>query len=163
MKRFGRELLGYRKGQVDRYVKELKKEYEKELGLKRDRIVELNDTYREAKRQMEELKLALEEYRRKENSITQALMMAEEKGRSIIRQSNQKADEAAFRIRRKQEIWARREENIRNKMLDLERLLFEMMEKFQTDITILESERGGVFFSEDVAAARDTGFPSLQS
>lgn len=164
MNRFGTEMLGYRKTQVDRYIKELKNEYERELGLKRDRIVELNDACREVKRQLEEVNQNLEEYHRKENCITQALMMAEEKSRAIIRQSSQKAEEAAQRIKRQQEIWARREETIRGQMLELERLLYEMMEKFQADIAMLEADRGEVYYgAPDAAVSRDRGFPSLQS
>lgn len=165
MRRFGTELMGYRKRQVDRYIKELKAEYEKELGLKRDRIVEINDTCRETRRQIEELRLTLDEYRKKEDCITQAIMMAEERGRLIIEKSNQKAEEAAKRIKHRQEIWARREEGIRSKMMELERLLYDMMEKFQSEISMLEMERGGLYYNTglDVAAGRDTGFPSLQS
>jgi len=165
MRRFGTELMGYRKRQVDRYIKELKAEYERELGLKRDRIVELNDTYRETRAQVEDLRQALEEYRKKENCITQAILMAEEKGRAIIRQSSQQAEEAAKKIKRQQEIWARREDSIRAKMLELERLLYEMMERFQSDIAMLQAEQGGLCCSArlDVAAARDPGFPSLHS
>ncbi len=165
MRRFGTELMGYRKRQVDRYLKELKAEYEKELGLKRDRIVELNDTYRETRKQIEELRMALDEYRKKEDCITQAIMMAEEKGRAIIHKSNQRAEEAAKRIKRQQEIWGRREESIRSKMMELERLLYDMMEKFQSDIAMLQTEHGGLYYNAglDVAAGRDTGFPSLHS
>ena len=163
--RFGTELMGYRKRQVDRYIKELKAEYEKELGLKRDRIVELNDTYRETRRQAEELRQALDGYRDKETCITQAIMMAEEKGRLIIQKSHQRAEEAAKKIKRQQEIWARREEGIRSKMLELEQLLYEMMEKFQSEIAMLETEHGGLYYNTnlDVAAGRDPGFPSLHS
>jgi len=165
MRRFGTELMGYRKRQVDRYIKELKAEYEKELGLKRDRIVELNDTSRETRRQIEELRMALDEYRKKEDCITQAIMMAEEKGRLIIERSNQKAEEAAKRAKRQQEIWARREDGIRSKLMELDRLLYDMMEKFQSELAALQMEHGGLYYNAglDVAAARDTGFPSLHS
>ena len=165
MRRFGTELMGYRKRQVDRYIKELKADYEKELGLKRDRIVEINDTCRETRRQIEELRLTLDEYRKKEDCITQAIMMAEEKGRAIIANSNQRADETAKRIKRQQEIWARREEGIRSRVMELDRLLYDMMEKFQCDIAMLQMEHGGLYYNAglDVAAGRDTGFPPLQS
>jgi len=162
--RFGTELMGYRKRQVDRYIKELKAEYEKELGLKRDRIVELNDTYRETRRQIEELRLTLDEYRKKEDCITQTIMMAEEKGRLIIQRSTQRAEEAGKRIKHQQEIWARREESIRTKMIELEKLLYDMIEKFQSDITMLQTEHGEYYYANlDAAAGRDPGFPTLQS
>ncbi|MFY9280104.1 MAG: DivIVA domain-containing protein, partial [Caldicoprobacterales bacterium] len=84
MKRlFKTSLFGYNRKQVNGYVLSLRKDYERELSKKKDRMLELSQENRDLKSKLLEYEERLSDYEEREIFISKALVKAEESAQAI--------------------------------------------------------------------------------
>lgn len=133
-KQFSNRLMGYNKEQVTRCIQDLKKDYEDELGKKRERMTELSEENRRLKLENEEQSERLARYTEQEKYISRALIKAEQSGQVIIEDSQQRSKEEMIRVRIEKSKWQEKFREVRNEILNFEQIIVNIMEKFRDEI-----------------------------
>lgn len=133
-KQFSNRLMGYNKEQVTRCIQDLKKDYEDELGKKRERMMELSEENRRLKLENEEQSERLARYIEQEKYISRALIKAEQRGEVIIEDSQQRSKEEMIRVRIEKSKWQEKFREVRNEILNFEQIIVNIMEKFRDEI-----------------------------
>ena len=90
-KAFSCKIYGYDKKEVDRYLIEMKKDYEVELGRKRDRMLELAEETRALRMEAQEQRELIEKLTEQEKYVSRALIKAEQRAQTIIEEGRRKS------------------------------------------------------------------------
>jgi cell division septum initiation protein DivIVA len=133
-KQFVTALLGFSKGQVNKYINDLKTEYENDLSKQKDRIMELIEENRRLKNEIQALNEKINSSREQEKYITKVLVIAEQKAQSIIEEGRRKSMEDLSRLKAEKEKWIERIREVRTDLLGFEKKIVELLEKFRDDI-----------------------------
>ncbi len=135
MKReFSCRVYGYDKKEVDRYIEDLKKDYEEELARKRDRMLELAEETRKLKLEAQEHKDCLERLSEQEKYVSRALIKAEQRAQSIIEEGRRKSAKEMESLVAEKEKWRSKFRQVRQDLMSFEKNLLQMIERFRDDI-----------------------------
>ncbi len=141
MKRlFKASLFGYNRKQVNGYLLSLRKDYERELSKKKDRMLELSQENRDLKSKLIEYEERLSDYEEREKFISKALVKAEESAQSIMKECYRRVDMEKYKIKQEQEKWKIREREIIRQLLEFQKEAYSLMESFQSEINYLTSK-----------------------
>lgn len=140
-----RRLFGYSRKQTDQLIREIKKDYEDELKKKRDRIVELTACNRQFKEDVDNLTKALDGYKEKERFISHAAVHAEERAQMIVDQATQRMKNETIEINEQRKKWSECEEQIKQKVLYMNKKLADMVDSFRKQINVIEKQNIDVF------------------
>lgn len=133
-KQFSTGMIGYNKGEVDRYLEELTRDYEEELRKKRDRMMELAEETRNLKQKNQEQRDRIEGFTHQEQYISRALINAEQRAQAIIEEGQLKSQEEIKQLKAEKEKWRRKFREVRRELLVFEQTLVNLIEKFRDDI-----------------------------
>ncbi|HHT65701.1 MAG: DivIVA domain-containing protein [Caldicoprobacterales bacterium] len=131
---FSTSLIGYNKREVDRYLEELTRDYEEELRKKRDRMMELAEEARNLKQQNQEQSERIERFTHQEQYISRALINAEQRAQAIIEEGQLRSQEEIEKLKSEKEKWRRKFREVRSELLEFERTLVSLIEKFRDEI-----------------------------
>lgn len=139
-RQFSTALFGFNKRQVINFIKDIENEYENDLSRQKDRLLELIEENRrlksEVKAQNEKINLLKEQ----EKYITKVLVIAEQRAQSIIEEGRRKSKEDLTRLKAEKEKWNEKLREIRSDLLDFERKIVCLLEKFRDDINYYASQ-----------------------
>jgi cell division initiation protein len=133
-------LGGYNKKEVDDYIKKLTDDYEEELSRKFKRLQELTDENKQLKDKITELSDKMDHNINLERRIAKALTEAEAMGERIVEESKRKARLEADNIRKEKDKLESRTNIIRSEILEFEQRIYDIMEKFQSEINYMTSK-----------------------
>lgn len=139
-KPFKTTLFGYGKKQVNKYINDVKEDYEHELKKKKDRMLELDEENRVLKAKLKEYEARIASYEEREAFISKALVKAEEKAQAIIEEGQKKAAAEMYKIEEEKNKWRVREKEIRRQLLEFEKEVYNLMESFYSEINYLASK-----------------------
>ncbi|WP_129721307.1 DivIVA domain-containing protein [Xylanivirga thermophila] len=155
-KLFKNALFGYSKANVDKYIQDMKEDYEGELSKKLDRMMELNEENRMLKEKMDTLEERLDEYVRQESCISKTMLNAEEKGREIVMNARKNAEEEERKLELERIKWQDRYKEIRKQLLEIEQNVCIILENFQSEINyIISQELSQTILGEEVDVEGD--------
>ncbi len=133
-KEFSCKVYGYDKKEVDRYIEDLKKDYEEELARKRDRMLELAEETRKLKLEAQEQSECLERLSEQEKYVSRALINAEQRAQSIIEEGRRKSAKEMEHMVAEKEKWRGKFRQVRQELMSFEKNLLQMIERFRDDI-----------------------------
>jgi len=139
-KEFSTSLFGYKKPEVDLYLKNMVKDYEEELRKKKDRIFELAEEVRKLKQQNQDLKERLDKFSDQEKYISRALIAAEQRAQAIVEEGKRKTQEEYENLETEKEKWRNKFRAVRQELLEFEKILVSLIEKFRDDINYYAAE-----------------------
>lgn len=149
-KAFKTTLFGYGKKQVNKYLSDVKEDYEHELSKKRDRMLELDAENRALKAKLQEYEERIANYQEQEAFISKALVKAEQKAQAIIEEGQKKINAERCKIEQEKNKWKLREKEIRRQLLEFEKEVYNLMETIYSEINYLASkEICSALFEED--------------
>ncbi|MFY9177021.1 MAG: DivIVA domain-containing protein [Caldicoprobacterales bacterium] len=164
MKRlFKTSLFGYNRKQVNGYVLSLRKDYERELSKKKDRMLELSQENRDLKSKLLEYEERLSDYEEREIFISKALVKAEESAQAIMKECYHRIDMEKYKIKQEQEKWKTREREIIRQLLAFQQEAYSLMESFQSEINYLTSKELIKLQNEDKADVKDEEILNVSS
>lgn len=134
IKEFSCRVYGYDKKEVERYIEDLKKDYEEELARKRDRMLELAEETRKLKLEAQEQSESIERLSEQEKYVSQALIKAEQRAQSIIEEGRRKSAKEMEHIVAEKEKWQSKFRQVRQDLMSFEKKLLQMIESFRDDI-----------------------------
>lgn len=137
---FKKSLFGYSINQVNKYISSLRKDYEQELCKKKDRMFELNEENRTLRRTLGEYEEKLFKYEEQELYISKALIKAEEKAESVMKECYNNKIVLEQKIGREKEKWKIREKEVRKRLLDYQNEAYELMDNIQAELNYLASK-----------------------
>ncbi|MBM7581929.1 cell division septum initiation protein DivIVA [Caldicoprobacter guelmensis] len=141
MKRvFSIAILGYNRRQVEKYLSDMRKDYEEELSKKKERMLQLMEENNKIKSQLKELEKKLEEFSEREAYISKALVRAEQKAQAIIEEGRQKIAAEMYQLEMEKNKWKARCKEIRRQLLEFEYMVCTLMENFYSEINYLKSK-----------------------
>ncbi len=142
MKRiFKRGLFGYKIKEVEQYINDMRKDYEDNLSRQRDRILDLNEENRSLKQSLETARLETEKIKENEKFICNALVKAEQKAEAIIEETKLKTMQEIEKIELEKKKYKKRFERARQELIDFEKSILIIMDKFQSEINLLEGQK----------------------
>ncbi|MDD4679660.1 MAG: DivIVA domain-containing protein [Clostridia bacterium] len=133
-KAFSCKIYGYDKKEVDRYLIEMKKDYEVELGRKRDRMLELAEETRALRMEAQEQRELIEKLTEQEKYVSRALIKAEQRAQTIIEEGRRKSAKEMEQLVSEKEKWRIKFRQVRQELMTFERNLLQVIEKFRDDI-----------------------------
>jgi len=161
-KQFSTSIVGYNKEEVDRYLEELTKDYEEELRKKKDRMFELAQEARNLKRQNEELTQCIERFTNQEKYISRALIKAEQRAQAIVEEEQQKIRAEEEQLKIEKEKWSRKFREVRRELLEFEKTLVNLIERFRDDINYYAAKEisDTILINENTEEITTSGFQS---
>ena len=133
-KQFSTGFIGYRKRQVDRRLEDLTRDYEEELGKKKDRMLELAEENHRLRQEVEEQNQRIEKFIEQEKYISRTLIKAEQRAQVIVEEGRMKSLEEIEQLKAEKEKWRDKFREVRSELLVLEQALTEIMGKFRDEI-----------------------------
>lgn len=139
-KEFSSKVYGYDKKEVDRYIEELKKDYEEELARKRDRMLELTEETRKLKLELQEQGERLDRLSEQEKYVSRALIKAEQRAQTIIEDGRKRSAKEMEQMVAEKEKWQNKFRQVRQELLTFEKNLLQIIEKFRDDINYYSAQ-----------------------
>lgn len=136
----GTSLFGYSKAKVKRYIEDLKKDYEKELYKKQQRMLELSENNHKMNKRIEELEKQLVTYRQREAYISNAIVQAEQKAEAIVKEGHRRIKDEVYRLKAERDKWLERTKDTKKQLLDFEAKVCDMLEHYTSEINYLKSQ-----------------------
>ncbi|HOB20715.1 MAG TPA: DivIVA domain-containing protein [Candidatus Atribacteria bacterium] len=137
---FSTALLGYNRKQVMEYIKDIKKEYESDLSKQKDRLLELIEENRKLKNEVQAQNEKISQLKEQEKYITKVLVVAEQRAQSIIEEGKRRSLEELNRLKAEKQRWTEKQKEIRSDLLDFEKTIVHLLEKFRDDINYYASQ-----------------------
>lgn len=139
-KRFSIRLLGYRKREVKNYISDVKREYESDLTRQKDRMLELIEENRRIKDELRAKNKKIASMVEQERYISKVLVIAEEKAQGIIEDGKKKSIKEFYKLKEDKEKWYEKFRQVRTDLLNFERTLVELLDRFRDDINYYASK-----------------------
>jgi len=133
-KLFSTRLFGYCRGEVDRHIEFLTRDYEEELCKKKDRIIELSEENRRLKQEIQEQKDIIDRFAEKERYISRALIEAEQQAQAIVEEGQKRYRAECDRILAERERWKNKLREVRSELLAFDQTILRIIEKFRDEI-----------------------------
>lgn len=137
---FAKKMYGYDILQVNKYITELKKDYEDELDKKKKRLDELIEENQKLSQTVDDLNTQIEEYKKHSESVGKALIRAEETARATIADAERKKQIETERISLEVKKWEDRGDEVRQQLVEFEEKIIDLMEKYQSEVNYLASK-----------------------
>lgn len=137
---FAKKMYGYDVLQVNKYITELKNDYEDELDKKKKRLDELIEENQKLSQAVNDLSTQIEEYKKQSDSVGKALIRAEETARATIEDAERKKQIETERISLEVKKWEDRGEEVRQQLVEFEEKIIDLMEKYQSEVNYLASK-----------------------
>lgn len=137
---FAKKMYGYDVLQVNKYITELKNDYEDELDKKKKRLDELIEENQKLSQTVNDLSTQIEEYKKQSDSVGKALIRAEETARATIEDAERKKQIETERISLEVKKWEDRGEEVRQQLVEFEEKIIDLMEKYQSEVNYLASK-----------------------
>lgn len=147
---FSTRLFGYKKTEVDRYLDDVKKDYENELFKKRERLAELNEENRILKKELLEKSQLIEELKEQEAYVSKALVKAEQNAQLIIEEGRQRIKQETYAMKLEQEKWKARMKQARSDVLNFDNEIVNLLEKFRSEINYIMGKEISDILLEDL-------------
>ena len=157
-KEFSCKVYGYDKKEVDRFIEDLKKDYEEELARKRDRMLELAEETRKLKLEAQEQSENIERLSEQEKYVSQALIKAEQRAQSIIEEGRRKSAKEMEHIVAEKEKWQSKFRQVRQDLMSFEKNLLQMIERFRDDINYYSAQEISDTILVGVSEIEEDGF-----
>ena len=157
-KEFSCKVYGYDKKEVDRFIEDLKKDYEEELARKRDRMLELAEETRKLKLEAQEQSENIERLSEQEKYVSQALIKAEQRAQSIIEEGRRKSAKEMEHIVAEKEKWQSKFRQVRQDLKNKEKNLLQMIERFRDDINYYSAQEISDTILVGVSEIEEDGF-----
>lgn len=133
-KKFGSEMFGYDKKEVEDYIKALKAEYESKLQAERSDSNRVANELTIVKKKLERYEV---DYIQKQEKVANALITAEDQAKKIIENSRQEAMQEKDRIEHVIEMEKEKLLDIKKDILDLKEKTVKLLEKYSEDMNSL--------------------------
>lgn len=133
-KKFGNEMFGYDKKEVEEYIKELKADYESKIYAEKSEVNRLSNETTIIKKKLEQYET---DYIARQEKVANALITAEDQGRKILEQARIEAAEEKNRIEQVSEIEKEKLLDIKKEVIDLKERTIKILEKYNGDLSTL--------------------------
>ena len=133
-KKFGTEMFGYEKKEVDEYIREMKADYESNLQAEKAEINRLSNEITIIRKKLERYDV---EYVQKQEKVANALITAEDQARNILEQARQEALNEKGRIEAVIEVEKEKLLDIKKEVIDLKERTIKVLEKYNETMTEL--------------------------
>lgn len=133
-KKFGTEMFGYEKKEVDEYIREMKADYESNIQAEKAEINRLSNEITIIRKKLERYDV---EYLEKQEKVANALITAEDQARNILEQARQEALNEKRRIEAVIEAEKEKLLDIKKEVIDLKERTVRVLEKYNETMTEL--------------------------
>lgn len=130
-KKFGSEMFGYAKNEVDEYIKSLKAEYESKLQAEKSDSNRIANELTIIKKKLERYEV---DYVERQEKVANALITAEDQARKIIEDARNEALQEKDRIEALIEMEREKLLDAKKEVLDLKEKSITLMQKYQNEI-----------------------------
>ena len=130
-KKFGSEMFGYDKKEVEDYIKSLKAEYESKLEAERSDSNRVANELTILKKKLERYEV---DYVQKQEKVANALITAEDQAKRIVEASREEALQEKDRIEHLIEMEKEKLLDIKKDVLDLKEKTVKMLEKYSSQM-----------------------------
>ncbi len=130
-KKFGNEMFGYDKKEVEDYIKSLKAEYESKLEAERSDSNRVANELTILKKKLERYEV---DYVQKQEKVANALITAEDQAKRIVEASREEALQEKDRIEHLIEMEKEKLLDIKKDVLDLKEKTVKMLEKYSSQM-----------------------------
>ena len=133
-KKFGTEMLGYSKKEVEEYIKSLKAEYESKLQAERSDANRIANELTIVKKKLEKYEF---DYVQKQEKVANALITAEDQAKKIIESSRSEAMQEKDRIEHLIEMEKEKLLDIKKDVIDLKERTVRLLDKYSQEMNNL--------------------------
>lgn len=133
-KKFGNEMLGYSKKEVEEYIKSLKAEYESKLQAERSDANRIANELTIVKKKLEKYEF---DYVQKQEKVANALITAEDQAKKIIESSRSEAMQEKDRIENLIEMEKEKLLDIKKDVIDLKERTVRLLDKYSQEMNNL--------------------------
>ncbi len=133
-KKFGSEMFGYDKKEVEDYIKAIKAEYESKLQAERSDSNRVANELTIVKKKIERYEV---DYIQKQEKVANALITAEDQAKKIIENARTEAMQEKDRVEHVIEMEKEKLLDIKKDILDLKEKTIKLLEKYSEDMNSL--------------------------
>lgn len=133
-KKFGNEMFGYDKREVEDYIKNLKAEYESRIQAEKSDANRIANEVTILKKKLERYEI---DYVQKQEKVANALITAEDQARKIVETSRLEAMQEKERIEHLIEMEKEKLLDIKKEVIDLKEKTIRMLDKYSQDMNNL--------------------------
>ena len=130
-KKFGNEMFGYDKREVEDYIKSLKAEYESKIQAEKSEANRIANELTILKRKLERYEI---DYVQKQEKVANALITAEDQARKIVETSRIEAIQEKERIEHLIEMEKEKLLDIKKEVIDLKEKTIRMLDKYAKEM-----------------------------
>ena len=130
-KKFGSEMFGYSKNEVDEYIKAIKAEYESKLQAEKSDSNRIANELTIIKKKLERYEV---DYVERQEKVANALITAEDQARKIIEDARAEALQEKDRIEGLIEMEREKLLDVKKEVIDLKEKSIALMEKYKNEI-----------------------------
>lgn len=133
-KKFGNEMFGYDKREVEDYIKSLKAEYESRIQAEKSDANRVANELTIMKKKLERYEV---DYVQKQEKVANALITAEDQARKIVETSRMEAMQEKERIEHLIEMEKEKLLDIKKEVIDLKEKTIRMLDKYSQEMNNL--------------------------
>lgn len=133
-KKFGNEMFGYDKREVEDYIKSLKAEYESRIHAEKSEANRVANELTILKKKLERYEI---DYVQKQEKVANALITAEDQARKIVETSRMEAIQEKERIEHLIEMEKEKLLDIKKEVIDLKEKTIRMLDKYSQEMNNL--------------------------
>lgn len=133
-KKFGNEMFGYDKREVEDYIKTLKAEYESRIQAEKSDANRIANEVTILKKKLERYEI---DYVQKQEKVANALITAEDQAKKIVETSRMEAMQEKERIEHLIEMEKEKLLDIKKEVIDLKEKTIRMLDKYSQDMNNL--------------------------
>ncbi len=133
-KKFGSEMFGYDKKEVEEYIREIKAEYESKIQAERSDANRLANELTIVKKKLERYEV---DYIQKQEKVANALITAEDQAKNIVENARSEAMLEKERIENLIEMEKEKLLDIKKEVIDLKEKTIRILDKYSNDMNTL--------------------------
>ena len=133
-KKFGTEMFGYNKGEVEEYIKSMKAEYESKIQAEKSDANRIANELTILKRKLETYEV---DYISKQEKVANALITAEDQAKKIIENSRLESMQEKERIEHLIEMEKEKLLDIKKEVIDLKEKTINLLDKYSSEMNNL--------------------------
>ena len=133
-KKFGTEMFGYSKTEVEEYIKSMKAEYESKIQAEKSDANRISNELTILKRKLEKYEV---DYITKQEKVANALITAEDQAKKIIENSRLESMQEKERIEHLIEMEKEKLLDIKKEVIDLKEKTINLLDKYSSEMNNL--------------------------
>lgn len=133
-KKFGTEMFGYNKSEVEEYIKSMKAEYESKIQAEKSDANRIANELTILKRKLEKYEV---DYISKQEKVANALITAEDQAKKIIENSRLESMQEKERIEHLIEMEKEKLLDIKKEVIDLKEKTINLLDKYSSEMNNL--------------------------